>query len=200
MKNYICSGKTITWTNGTGAAVAAGDPVLVGNRIGIACVDIGIDGVGEVDFEGVYLVAKAAGSYVQGAALYWDDSAKNFTTTATAHAFAGHAHKAATGDTIEIKLAGPQPAKAANVAAVGVTANLVADGAVVADIALATAGGNTYSDAAVNTAVNAMVAEVKTALGLKPDQDKVEARLDAIETKVDAILTALKNAGMMATS
>jgi hypothetical protein len=46
--------------------------------------------------------------------------------------------------------------------------------------------------------------EVETALGLKADQDKVaatfaaaETRLDDLETKVNAIITALKGAGLM---
>ena len=64
---------------------------------------------------------------------------------------------------------------AAHIGALGATSNLPA-------AALSTS--DTYSDAAVNAAINS----VKSA---------AESRLDAIEAKVDAILAALQAAGLM---
>jgi hypothetical protein len=66
-------------------------------------------------------------------------------------------------------------APAADVAAIGTTSDLPT-------AALSTS--DTYTDAAVNTAINAL----KTA---------AEARLDTIEAKIDAILAALKAASIM---
>jgi hypothetical protein len=63
--------------------------------------------------------------------------------------------------------------KAANVAAIGATANLTVIGAVFADLAAARSATNT----------------LKT---------ETEARLDAIEAKVDALLAALVTANLMA--
>lgn len=51
----------------------------------------------------------------------------------------------------------------------------------VADIALSTAGGNTYTDAAVNAAVNAAIAEI-------------ENNFADLQTKVNEIITALNAA------
>jgi hypothetical protein len=90
---------------------------------------------------------------------------------------------------------------AATVAAFGATANLTALVPTATSLSdLSTS--NTYTDADVN----AVFAEVETALDAKADNADVEtmrteseARLDAIESKVNAILTALKNAGLMAT-
>ena len=38
--NFIQNGETITWTNGTGSAVASGDIVAINALIGVALVDI----------------------------------------------------------------------------------------------------------------------------------------------------------------
>jgi hypothetical protein len=72
---------------------------------------------------------------------------------------------------------------AATVAALGATTNLPASAA-----SLST--GDTYADAAVAAAIDGAVDALRVA---------VEARLDAAEAKVDAIISALKNAGLMDT-
>lgn len=73
------------------------------------------------------------------------------------------------------------PPVAANVANFGSTTNLPAGNA-----ALSTT--DTYTDAAVNAAINSAVNTTAAV---------AETRLDNLESKVNAILTALKNAGMM---
>lgn len=96
---------------------------------------------------------------------------------------------------------------AANILALGSTANLAALVPTASSLAAVT---GVYSNAAeptgveVDAAVNALGDLVDTALDLKADnadvetlRTQVEARLDAIEAKVDALLAALKTAGLM---
>ena len=107
MKTYVQPGKVITWTNGTGSAVASGDVVVVGNIIGVAAVDIADGASGSVAIEGVYTVPKVSGAVIaQGESLTWD---------ASAGAFDDNAATPGTGD-----VTGP-PAVAAEAAGNGVT-------------------------------------------------------------------------------
>lgn len=77
--NFYQDGDVLDYTNTTGAAIASGDPVAIGNIIGIALVDISISAVGSVALEGVWKVAKATGNaWVQGAKVIWDKSAAKF--------------------------------------------------------------------------------------------------------------------------
>lgn len=79
MKNYVQSGNTMTWTNDTGAAVASGDVVVVGNQIGVASVDIADGDAGELSMSGVYELPKATGAAITaGDAVVWDASAGGF--------------------------------------------------------------------------------------------------------------------------
>jgi hypothetical protein len=71
----------------------------------------------------------------------------------------------------------------------------------------ATAGASAPTATQVNTAIDAATALVKTALDLKADnadsetlRTQVEARLDALESKVNDILLSLKAAALMASS
>lgn len=83
MKNYIQPGNTITWTNGTGAAVAAGDVVVLKHTIGVAAVDIADGASGEVSLAGVYTLPKASAAVVvAGEKLLWDASESNFDDSA----------------------------------------------------------------------------------------------------------------------
>jgi hypothetical protein len=102
---------------------------------------------------------------------------------------------------IESQGSGP----AAKVASIGGTTNLPA--AVVAPVTMtgaATAGGATPSATNVNTAIDAATAQIKGFLDVKADnvdietlRVAVEARLDVVEAKVDAIISALTLAGLM---
>lgn len=79
MKTYVQPGKVITWTNGTGAAVASGDVVAIGNILGVAAVDIAVGASGSVAIEGVFTVPKVSGAVIaQGESLTWDASAAAF--------------------------------------------------------------------------------------------------------------------------
>jgi len=75
MKNLIQDGKRITWTNGTGSDVSAGDPVVINGQIGVASVDIANGAAGAVAMEGVYELPKVSGNAIpQGDAVLFDVS------------------------------------------------------------------------------------------------------------------------------
>lgn len=105
-KNYKGPGSIRTWTNNTGAAVASGDVVVVGQQIGIALGDIADGADGEVAFEGEFTVPKVAGAAINhGEMVMWDASAGAFDDNAATPASgdvsgaAVAAHKPADADT-----------------------------------------------------------------------------------------------------
>lgn len=170
MKSAVSDGKIMEYAN-AGSAIASGDVVVLPSGIGVAMVDIAAtSGKGSVALEGVFSLAKEAPLVIaQGDKLYWDNSAKKLTKTASGNRPAGIAWLAAlSADTsVQVKLDPQESGVAAVVAALGTTSDLVG----------------------VDGTGNNAAPLVGT-----------EARLDAIEAKVDAVILALKNAGLMATS
>lgn len=78
-KNFVQEGDIINWTNGTGAAVASGDVVAVGQLLGVALVAIAIGAAGSVALEGVFTVPKVSGAVITvGESLVWDVSVGKF--------------------------------------------------------------------------------------------------------------------------
>ena len=106
MKNFIQPGDAVTLA--APYAVSSGDGLLVGSMFGIANGDAASGVEVEASVVGVFDLAKASGAVTQGAKLYWDDTNKNVTTTATANTLIGVAvAAAATGDaTVRIRLNG----------------------------------------------------------------------------------------------
>lgn len=102
MKNFVYGAERIDFTNSTGATLNSGVGVLLGTLFGIVqnTVANGADGV--MVTCGVFDVAKATGqTWSVGAAIYWDNTAKNFTTTTTSNTLVGKAVAAAqSGDTV----------------------------------------------------------------------------------------------------
>ena len=96
MKNYIQDGTRMKYTN-TGTAITSGSGVLVGTKLGVAVADIAATtGTGALCMKGVVNLPKLSTDVVaQGAALYWDDTNKRLTVTATSNTYAGYACKAA---------------------------------------------------------------------------------------------------------
>lgn len=78
---YVSEGKTVTYSNGTGSDIAAGDPVPMGDSIGVALVDIPNGEEGSVSRWGRHKQApKVSGTaWNQGDSLDWDASAGAFT-------------------------------------------------------------------------------------------------------------------------
>ena len=75
--NYQREGQVITWTNGTGASVASGQMVKIGNILGVALVTIANGASGSVAIEGVFsgIPKVSAAVFAVGEALVWDVSA-----------------------------------------------------------------------------------------------------------------------------
>ena len=94
MKNYVQNGDVLSLL--APYAVAAGDGLKVGSIVGIAtsAADSGADV--EVLTRGVVDVTKtSAQAWTVGVAVFWDDTAKEFTTTSTSNTLAGVATAAA---------------------------------------------------------------------------------------------------------
>lgn len=100
MRNFIESGEQPTVT--LPYAVAAGGGVLVGEALfGVAANDCATGAQGVIRTVGVYDLFKVAGAISNGAKLYWDNTAKAITTTASGNKFVGVAiAPAASADTI----------------------------------------------------------------------------------------------------
>lgn len=106
MKNYIEQGDVADYT--ASAAVASGDVVVIGDRVGIAATDIAKNETGSVDLVGVFEVSKVAATAIaQGKKVYWDATNKVMTSAATGNTFAGYAHVAAASadTTVKVNLA-----------------------------------------------------------------------------------------------
>lgn len=85
MRNFIQDGKTIKKT--LAANISAGDPLLIGDILGIAVND-GLNG--DVDhvfaIEGVFEVAKnSTDTFDPGQILFWDAGNSRLTETASTH-------------------------------------------------------------------------------------------------------------------
>jgi predicted RecA/RadA family phage recombinase len=208
MDNYVQPGKTLTLIAPSGG-VTAGLGYLIGSIFVVAAVTAAEAETFAGDTEGVFTLAKVGSqAWSPGDRVYWDGGNSRCTKTAASGLqFIGFATESVgsgagltTGNVYVTQT--DVPAVQAAVASLGTTTALTAL-AVTASVLtdLSTAGGNTYSDAAVN----AIFAEVETKLNLKADnadaetlRTEVEARLDAAEGKVDAILAALRTAGVIA--
>lgn len=94
MKNYVQDGAVVTAT--APYDVSSGGGVLVGSIFGIAQADALAGAAVELVRTGVFTHAKtSAQAWTQGAKIYWDNTAKEFTTVATANTLVGAALKAA---------------------------------------------------------------------------------------------------------
>lgn len=97
MKNLIQKGDTLSLT--APADVVGGQGILVGSIFGVCSHDAKSGETMEVAVEGVFDLPKATGALTEGAKLYWDNTAKNITTTATSNTLIGAAVAvAASGD------------------------------------------------------------------------------------------------------
>lgn len=98
MGHYQGPGDRIDYT--PGSAVAAATTILVGNIVGVATSPIPANTLGSLAVEGCFDFPKAAGSGIsQGALIYWDDTNKRMTTTASGNTLCGKcARTAASAD------------------------------------------------------------------------------------------------------
>lgn len=94
--NYQQPGSAIDYPNGTSSAIVAGQVVSLTTRIGVAGTDIPASEVGSLYVKGVFTMPKAASTAITiGAAVYYDATGDNITTTAASHIPAGWAIAAA---------------------------------------------------------------------------------------------------------
>jgi len=93
MKNFIQSGTVVPLV--APADVSSGDGVLVGSLFGIAATDATAGASVACKLECVFELPKAAEDVSQGADLFWDDAAKNLTTTASGNTLVAKAITAA---------------------------------------------------------------------------------------------------------
>ena len=80
--DYDRSNFVNAWVNGGASAVGVGTFVLVGDRIGVAQVDIPVGGYGPVECSKQwYAPLKSGDTPSIGDYVYWDDANGYFTTT-----------------------------------------------------------------------------------------------------------------------
>ncbi|SNT09792.1 DUF2190 family protein [Antarctobacter heliothermus] len=95
-KNFIQPGGTITLT--APYAVASGDGLLVGSIFGVAAGDAAITEPVETALVGVFDLKKVASqAWSAGDKVYWDNTNKEATKTATANTLIGVAVEAVAG-------------------------------------------------------------------------------------------------------
>lgn len=93
-RNHIADGEHFDYT--APGAVASGDVVLMGATVGVSLNTLATGQVGAVKVTGVFSVPKlSTDTMAQGALLYWDNTNKRMTTTASGNTLAGRAYAAA---------------------------------------------------------------------------------------------------------
>ena len=96
MKNYVQPGNTITLT--APYAVTSGDGLLVGAIFGVAAGTAALGEAVETAVEGVFDLKKVASqAWATGDKIYWDNTNKEATKTATANTLIGIATEAVAG-------------------------------------------------------------------------------------------------------
>lgn len=88
MKNFVQAGDTLTLT--APYAVSSGAGALVGSLFGVATGDVANGAEGEFKTTGVFDLTKVGSqAWTVGARVYWDDTAKACTTTASTNKLIG---------------------------------------------------------------------------------------------------------------
>jgi predicted RecA/RadA family phage recombinase len=101
MKNFRGEGRTLRLTAPVGGVVS-GLFYQIGDLIGCANYTAAASTPFDMTVEGEYEAPKATGqAWTEGAAVYWDNAARNVTTTVASNKKIGHAiAAAASGDTV----------------------------------------------------------------------------------------------------
>jgi predicted RecA/RadA family phage recombinase len=96
MKNYVQPGNTITLT--APYEVVSGDGLLVGSIFGVAAGDAESGATVEAALTGVFDLKKVASqAWAAGDKVYWDNTNKEATKTATGNTLIGVATEAVAG-------------------------------------------------------------------------------------------------------
>jgi predicted RecA/RadA family phage recombinase len=92
MKNFIQPGDTIAVAAPYSGGVASGNGVLVGTLFGVAVFAAAQNAMVEIRTEGVFDLPKAASqAWTVGALVYWDNTNRVCTTTASGNTLIGKA-------------------------------------------------------------------------------------------------------------
>lgn len=92
--NFIKPGRVFSVTAAPYARLS-GEGMLVGKLFGVCLNDVALGASVEMETEGVFKLKKTdSQAWTQGAAIYWDDTNKACTTTASGNTFIGHANVA----------------------------------------------------------------------------------------------------------
>ena len=95
MKTYVAPGEVVALTAPSGGVVS-GTAYLIGSVVVVALVTAAATEKFSALLTGVADLTKvSAQAWTEGVKVYWDDTAKNFTTTAGANTLAGVAAAAA---------------------------------------------------------------------------------------------------------
>lgn len=97
--NFKHPGKVMSFVAPAGGVVS-GTAYLIGGLLVVALETASAGDKFDGDCEGVWTLPKAAGAWTEGELLYWDNAAKNVTTTSTSNYRIGCAGEggAASGD------------------------------------------------------------------------------------------------------
>jgi len=90
---FVQEGDKVDYT--PSSAVAAGQVVVQGDLVGVAVQAIEANKLGAIAVTGVFDVVKTTGAISAGTKVYWDDTNKYATTSATGTKYMGKAVKAA---------------------------------------------------------------------------------------------------------
>ena len=93
MKNFVQHGNTLTLTAPTD--LTSGDGVIVGSIFAIANTNALTGQDVECELAGVFELPKATGALAQGAKVYWNNTSKNVTGTASGNTLIGVTTKGA---------------------------------------------------------------------------------------------------------
>ena len=112
MRNYVSEGSVISAA--APYALTSGQGALIGAALfGVASADAASGAPVELNVNGVFdLAALSTDTAAVGAVLYWDNTNRRLTTTATGNTYVGYAVAAkASGDaTARVRLSGHVPA------------------------------------------------------------------------------------------
>lgn len=187
MLNLIACGEVFDYTIPASTTIASGDPVLIGDVLGIAVTGSSTEGdVIAVQVEGVFEITKRAhastAAIAQGAKVYWDVSASKIDNTPNGgtNKAIGVAYKAAasTDTTVQVSL---EP-------------SVTGQAAVVAPLTDNSTGSATGTLAAITSSTPADLAAVGAQLVI------IKNAIASLAAKQAAVLTALKDAGIMASA
>lgn len=197
-QNYIDSGHTVTLVLTSGqTGFKSGDMYKIGGQVGVISsltrngetvfdnVASAAGDIAVVALFGTYSVPKATPLVISlGDAVYYDVAGTNVNKSSSGNTFAGFCVEAAgsSATTVKVRLwAGDSAgvAQAANVAALAGTLTGATDGTLANVSAIALSTSNTYTDAAVNSAVNTAITSIN--LQLKEIQEVLNAEIAALK-------------------